>query len=318
MLEKYGVELIGAKARAIKIAEDREAVRPRRWSASASRCRRAASRETWDEAAGDRRVHRLPRDHPAVVHARRHRRRHRVQPRGVRGHRPPRPRPVADAARCSSSAVAARLEGVRARGDARLRGQRRDRLLDREPRSDGRAHRRLDHGGAGDDADRPRVPDRCATRPCAVIREIGVEAGGCNIQFAMNPHDGEMVVIEMNPRVSRSSALASKATGFPIARIGAKLAVGLPARRDPERHHEDDAGVVRAGARLRRGEVPALRVREVPEREPAPHDADEVRRRVDGDRAHVQGSVPEGAARAGDRAAPAGSIGAAPDGRSPA
>ena len=60
----------------------------------------------------------------------------------------------------------------------------------------------------------------------AIIREVGVDAGGCNIQFAINPSDGEMVVIEMNPRVSRSSALASKATGFPIARIGAKLAVG--------------------------------------------------------------------------------------------
>jgi len=60
----------------------------------------------------------------------------------------------------------------------------------------------------------------------AIIREIGVAAGGCNIQFAVNPLDGEMLVVEMNPRVSRSSALASKATGFPIARIGAKLAVG--------------------------------------------------------------------------------------------
>jgi carbamoyl-phosphate synthase large subunit len=60
----------------------------------------------------------------------------------------------------------------------------------------------------------------------AIIREIGVDAGGCNIQFAVSPYDGEMLVIEMNPRVSRSSALASKATGFPIARIGAKLAVG--------------------------------------------------------------------------------------------
>jgi carbamoyl-phosphate synthase large subunit len=59
-----------------------------------------------------------------------------------------------------------------------------------------------------------------------IIREIGVEAGGCNIQFALSPHDGDLLVIEMNPRVSRSSALASKATGFPIARIGAKLAVG--------------------------------------------------------------------------------------------
>jgi carbamoyl-phosphate synthase large subunit len=59
-----------------------------------------------------------------------------------------------------------------------------------------------------------------------VIREIGVEAGGCNIQFAVDPATGEQLVIEMNPRVSRSSALASKATGFPIARIGTKVAVG--------------------------------------------------------------------------------------------
>ncbi len=60
----------------------------------------------------------------------------------------------------------------------------------------------------------------------ACIREIGVAAGGCNIQFAVDPDTGEMLVIEMNPRVSRSSALASKATGFPIARIGTKVAVG--------------------------------------------------------------------------------------------
>jgi carbamoyl-phosphate synthase large subunit len=60
----------------------------------------------------------------------------------------------------------------------------------------------------------------------AVLREVGVDTGGCNIQFAVNPADGRLVVIEMNPRVSRSSALASKATGFPIAKIAAKLAVG--------------------------------------------------------------------------------------------
>ncbi len=60
----------------------------------------------------------------------------------------------------------------------------------------------------------------------AIIREIGVETGGSNVQFAVNPVDGELMVIEMNPRVSRSSALASKATGFPIAKIAAKLAVG--------------------------------------------------------------------------------------------
>ncbi|HPU12953.1 MAG TPA: carbamoyl-phosphate synthase large subunit [Aeromicrobium sp.] len=59
-----------------------------------------------------------------------------------------------------------------------------------------------------------------------VIREVGVDTGGCNIQFAVNPEDGRIVVIEMNPRVSRSSALASKATGFPIAKIAAKVAIG--------------------------------------------------------------------------------------------
>src|SRR5690348_5773996 len=60
----------------------------------------------------------------------------------------------------------------------------------------------------------------------AVVRAVGVDTGGCNIQFAVHPRTGRMVVIEMNPRVSRSSALASKATGFPIAKIAAKLAIG--------------------------------------------------------------------------------------------
>jgi carbamoyl-phosphate synthase large subunit len=60
----------------------------------------------------------------------------------------------------------------------------------------------------------------------AILREVGVDTGGCNIQFAVNPVDGRLIVIEMNPRVSRSSALASKATGFPIAKIAAKLAIG--------------------------------------------------------------------------------------------
>ncbi|MFM8352823.1 MAG: carbamoyl-phosphate synthase large subunit, partial [Actinomycetales bacterium] len=60
----------------------------------------------------------------------------------------------------------------------------------------------------------------------AIIRAVGVDTGGCNIQFAVNPNDGRLIVIEMNPRVSRSSALASKATGFPIAKIAARLAIG--------------------------------------------------------------------------------------------
>ncbi|MFZ1413974.1 MAG: carbamoyl-phosphate synthase large subunit [Defluviicoccus sp.] len=67
---------------------------------------------------------------------------------------------------------------------------------------------------------------RMRTASIAVLREIGVDTGGSNVQFAINPDDGRMVIIEMNPRVSRSSALASKATGFPIAKVAAKLAVG--------------------------------------------------------------------------------------------
>lgn len=71
-----------------------------------------------------------------------------------------------------------------------------------------------------------REYQRMRNASIAVLREIGVETGGSNVQFAVNPRDGRMLVIEMNPRVSRSSALASKATGFPIAKVAAKLAIG--------------------------------------------------------------------------------------------
>ena len=98
----------------------------------------------------------------------------------------------------------------------------------------------------------------------ACIRRVGVETGGSNVQFALDPTNGDMVIIEMNPRVSRSSALASKATGFPIAKIAAKLAVGLHARRDPQRHHQGHARQLRADHRLRRHQGPALGLREVP------------------------------------------------------
>ena len=78
----------------------------------------------------------------------------------------------------------------------------------------------------------------------AVLREIGVETGGSNVQFAVNPADGRLVVIEMNPRVSRSSALASKATGFPIAKVAAQARRRLHARRARQRHHRRrDAGL---------------------------------------------------------------------------
>ncbi len=106
----------------------------------------------------------------------------------------------------------------------------------------------------------------------------------------------------MNPRVSRSSALASKATGFPIAKIAAKLADRLHARRDPQRHHQGNPGLLRAHAGLRRGQGAAVRLREVPRRRPhADHD-DEVRRRGDVVGPQLHRGARQGDAVAGDQA----------------
>ena len=105
----------------------------------------------------------------------------------------------------------------------------------------------------------------------------------------------------MNPRVSRSSALASKATGFPIAKIAAKLAVGYTLDELEERHHQGDAGLVRADHRLCRHQDPALRLREIPRRRAAAHHLDEIGRRSDGHRPHLRGVAAEGAALDGDR-----------------
>ena len=105
----------------------------------------------------------------------------------------------------------------------------------------------------------------------------------------------------MNPRVSRSSALASKATGFPIAKIAAKLAVGYTLDEIKNDITRETPASLRAVDRLRGDEDPALRVREVPRRRRRAHHADEVGRRGDGDRPHVQGEPAEGAALARDR-----------------
>ena len=86
-----------------------------------------------------------------------------------------------------------------------------------------------------------------------IIRKVGVETGGSNIQFALNPRDGQLMVIEMNPRVSRSSALASKATGFPIAKIAAKLAVGYTLDEIPNDITRKTPRELRAHDRLLRG-----------------------------------------------------------------
>ena len=99
-----------------------------------------------------------------------------------------------------------------------------------------------------------------------MIRAVGVETGGSNVQFAVNPETEEILVIEMNPRVSRSSALASKATGFPIAKIAARLAVGYALDEIDNDITGVTPGVLRADDRLRRRQVAALRLREVPRR----------------------------------------------------
>ncbi len=135
----------------------------------------------------------------------------------------------------------------------------------------------------------------------AILREIGVDTGGSNVQFSVNPQDGRMVVIEMNPRVSRSSALASKATGFPI-KSGGQTGGGLYAGRTAQRHHGGcNAGQLRAQHRLCGDEDSAFRVRKIPCSRLSPDDADEVGWRSDGDRSNVSGKFPEGPEGPGDR-----------------
>ncbi len=134
----------------------------------------------------------------------------------------------------------------------------------------------------------------------AVLREIGVETGGSNVQFGICPNTGRMVVIEMNPRVSRSSALASKATGFPIAKIAAKLAVGYTLDELQNDITGGRTGVV-PGHRLRGDQDPALRLREIPESRCPPDHPDEVGRRSHGHRPDLPGVGAESLARPGSR-----------------
>ena len=182
-----------------------------------------------------------------------------------RADRRARPRRLADRPGAARP-VGARLGRVRARGHARPQRQRRDRLLDRERRPDGRAHRRQRHRRARSRRSPTASTSSCATRRSPCIRAVGVETGGSNVQFAVDPETEEILVIEMNPRVSRSIALASKATGLPDRQDRRAAGRRLRARGDPQRHHPAHAGELRADDRLRRRQVAALRVREVPRR----------------------------------------------------
>jgi Carbamoylphosphate synthase large subunit (split gene in MJ) len=131
----------------------------------------------------------------------------------------------------------------------------------------------------------------------AVLRKIGVDTGGSNVQFGINPRNGRVVVIEMNPRVSRSSALASKATGFPIAKVAAKLAVGYTLA---ELKNEITGGLTPASFEPSIDyvvtKIPRFRVREVPGRRCAPDHPDEVGGRGDGHGPHLPGIAAEGPA----------------------
>ena len=190
--------------------------------------------------------------------------------------------------------VGARLGRVRARGRPRPRRQRRDRLLDREPRPDGRAHRRLGHGRAADDAPRRGLPG-------------AARRGDRRHPRGRRRHRRLEHPVRAQPRDRRGARDRDEPARLPLVRArveGDRLPDRegrrearrrLHARRDPERPHRDDARELRADARLRRRQVPALRVREVPRRRPDARHADEVGRRDDGDRPHLRRGVPEGA-----------------------
>ena len=130
-----------------------------------------------------------------------------------------------------------------------------------------------------------------------VIRAVGVETGGSNIQFAVNPETGEVVVIEMNPRVSRSSALASKATGFPIAKIAAKLAVGYALEEIPNDITEATPASFEPTIDYVVTKVPRFAFEKFPGAE-GRLDPHEVGGGGDGDRAHLPGVVRQGDALA--------------------
>ena len=136
----------------------------------------------------------------------------------------------------------------------------------------------------------------------AVLRKIGVDTGGSNVQFGINAQNGRVVVIEMNPRVSRSSALASKATGFPIAKVAAKLAVGYTL---DELRNEITGGETPASFEPTIDyvvtKIPRFAFEKFPAGRRAPDHADEVGGRGDGDGPHLPGIAAEGAARPGDR-----------------
>ena len=272
----------------------------RRWTASASKTPRPPSPRPSSRGDGRHRACRPARHHPPGLHPRRHRRRRRLQPRGLRAHLQDRPR------RLAGLPDPDRRERCSAGRSSRWRwsATRRDNCIivcsieNIDPMG-------VHTGDSITVAPALTLTDKeyqmMRNASIAVLREIGVETGGSNVQFAVHPETGRLVVIEMNPRVSRSSALASKATGFPDRQDRRQARRGLHPRRARQRHHPGHPRLVRADHRLRRHQDPALRLREVPRRRTAADHRDEIGRRGDGHRADLPRERAEGALLARDR-----------------
>ena len=133
----------------------------------------------------------------------------------------------------------------------------------------------------------------------AIVREVGVETGGSNVQFAINPENGKMTVIEMNPRVSRSSALASKATGFPIAKIAARLAVGMSLDEIPNDITKKTPACFEPTIDYVVVKIPKWQFEKFPWCRQHAGNANEIRWRSDGHRANLQRGTAEGDSVAG-------------------
>ena len=189
--------------------------------------------------------------------------------------------------------VGAGLGRVRARGDPRPPRQRRHRLLDREPRPDGRPHRRLGHGRAADDALGRGLPGAARRGD---RRDPRGRRRDRRLEHPVRARSRDRRAPRDRDEPARLALVRARVEGDRLPdREGRRQARRrLHARRDPERPDEDDARELRADARLRRRQVPALRVREVPRRRHDARHADEVGRRGDGDRAHLPGGVREG------------------------
>ena len=224
VLEKHGVEMIGAKAEAIQKGEDRQIFKDLMLSIGLDVPISGTAHNLDEARAVAEKIGTFPAHHPARVHAGRHRRRHRLQPRRIR--------------RLAKHGI--ELSPVNEiLIEESLLGWKEYEMEVMRDKADNCviicSIENFDPMGVHTGDSITVAPIQTLTdkefqimrdQSFAVIRAVGVETGGSNIQFGVSPENGRMVIIEMNPRVSRSSALASKATGFPIAKIAAKLAVG--------------------------------------------------------------------------------------------